>query len=409
MVRIKPFRALRPTPETVEGVACVPYDVVDRDEAAALAEGLPNSLLRVDRAEIELPEGIDPHRHEVYARAAANLKRMESEGALVREATPSLYVYRQTMGDHRQIGVAAVCHVDDYEAGVIRRHENTRPDKETDRAKLIDALSAQTGPVFLAYRGRPEIDAAIAAAVPGAPLFDIVAPDGIGHTLWRVDGGGGLDRMFADVPVAYVADGHHRSAAALRVARWRRERAGAGEFDSDWFLAVLFPSEQLRILPYHRVVADLGGLGEASFLERVGTACEGMGEGTPEPAGAGNVSMYLGGKWYALRFEPGASDGPVARLDVAMLQDRLLGPVLGIDDPRVSSRIAFVGGIRGPEALVNAVDSGRMAVAFSMFPTGIDQLLEVADAGLLMPPKSTWFEPKLRSGLVIHAFEADGV
>jgi uncharacterized protein (DUF1015 family) len=387
-------------------VACVPYDVVNRDEAAALAEGNPDSLLRVDRAEIEMPEGIDPHGEEVYARAKANLLRLERDGVLLREPSPCLYLYRQTMGQHSQIGLAALCHVEDYDAGIIRRHENTRPDKEEDRARLIDTLSAQTGPVFLAYRDRPEIDAAVVAATEDAPFFDFVAPDGIRHTLWRVEGGGEIARLFAGVPIAYVADGHHRSAAALRVARWRRERAGAAgaDLDSDWFLSVLFPASQLKILPYHRAVTDLAGLTPEGFLAKVGEVCELSDADGPEPRAEGEVRMILGGKWYRLGFDSSRENDPVARLDVAMLQDRLLGPVLGIDDPRRSPRIEFVGGIRGTGALEEAVASGRMAVAFSMFPTGIGQLLDVADAGLLMPPKSTWFEPKLRSGLVIHAF-----
>ncbi len=406
MLRVRAFQGLSPKPELAPAVACVPYDVVSRDEAAALAGGNPHSLMHVDRAEIDLPPETDPYSGIVYDTAKGNLARLVSTGALVREPAPGIFLYRQEMNGHAQTGVAAVCHIDDYENDVIRKHEKTRKDKEDDRTRLIGTLGADTGPVFLTYRARPEIDAMIAARTELLPDVDFVAPDGIRHTLWRMRESGPLEEAFARVPLAYVADGHHRSASAARVGRERRAANPhhTGNEDYNWFLCVLFPDDQLRILPYNRVVADLNGHSPEGFLARVREIFE-VSESAPAgPLAPGRVSMYFGGRWLGLTLRPDPGAGPVSRLDVSVLQDRLLDPVLGIDDPRTSKRIDFVGGIRGTAELEARVAGGHAAVAFSMFPVTVEQLMNIADAGEIMPPKSTWFEPKLRSGLFIHTF-----
>ncbi len=405
MLRIRAFQGLSPKPELAAQVACVPYDVVNRDEAAALTGGNPHSLMHVDRAEINLPPETDPYSEAVYNAAKASLDRLISEGSLVRDPAPCVYLYRQEMDGHVQTGVAAVCHIGDYENDIIRKHEKTRRDKEDDRTRLIGTLGANTGPVFLTYRDRADIDRLVAAETAKPPLHDFVAPDGIRHTAWRVEGEA-LVQAFAGVPLAYVADGHHRSASAARVGRERREAnpAHTGHEDYNWFLCVLFPADQLRILPYNRVVADLNGLSADEFLAAVRARFEVTENAAPSPSAPGHVSMFLGGKWYGLSWKPAADADPVSRLDVSVLQDSLLAPVLGVDDPRTNKRIDFVGGIRGTAELEERVNSGRAAVAFSMFPVTVGQLMDIADAGQIMPPKSTWFEPKLRSGLFIHTF-----
>jgi len=404
-MRLRGFQGLVPDPAHAAEVACVPYDVVDAAEAAALAAGRPRSLLHVDRAEIDLPPGTDPYSDAVYARARENFLRLQRDGTLRRESGPSLYLYQQEMGAHRQRGVVAVCHVDDYDAGLIKKHEKTRRDKEDDRTRLIDTISANTGPVFLTYRDEPAVTALVNAKVKEEPAHDFVAPDGIRHTAWRISGGSEWLRAFERVPALYIADGHHRAASAARVARLRRERnrRHLGSEDYNWFLSVIFPAGELMILPYNRRVIDLHGRSPAEFLDRVRGAF-GVEEGAPPvPAGTGRISMYLGGAWFGLRCPVDPRADPVARLDVSLLQDRLLAPVLGIDDPRSSKRIEFIGGIRGPEELVRRVDA-HGGVAFSMCPVTVAQLMDIADAGQIMPPKSTWFEPKLRSGLFIHTF-----
>lgn len=406
MLRLRAFQGLSPKPELAAEVACVPYDVVNREEAAALTAGNPHSLMHVDRAEIDLPPDTDPYSDLVYATARANLAGLVSSGALVREPARTAYLYRQQMGDHIQTGIAAVCHIDDYENNIIRKHEKTRKDKEDDRTKLIGTLGANTGPVFLTYRARPEIDALVSAEAARPPAVDFVAPDGIRHTLWRLSEPSALCEEFSLVPLAYVADGHHRSASAARVGRERR--AGnpnhTGEEDYNWFLCVLFPADQLRILPYNRVVSDLNGHSPEEFLRTVRQVFEVSDEAPASPQAPGQVSMFFGGRWLGLSWKADADADPVARLDVSVLQDRLLAPVLGIDDPRTSKRVDFVGGIRGTQELEERVRSGKAAVAFSMFPVTCEQLMDIADAGQIMPPKSTWFEPKLRSGLFIHTF-----
>lgn len=404
-MRIHPFQGLVPTPAQAPEVACVPYDVVNAAEAAALAAGKPHSLLHVDRAEIDLPPNTDPYSDAVYAKARENFQGLQRAGVLVRETEPCLYIYQQQMGTHRQRGLVAGCHVDDYDSGLIKKHEKTRKDKEDDRTKLIDTISADTGPVFLTYRDNAAVTALVNAKTQEKPLHDFTAPDGIRHTVWRIGGGAEWVKAFAAVPVTYIADGHHRAASAARVARLRRERNAqhTGNEDYNWFLCVLFPASELKILPYNRIVANLNGLSPADFLAKV-KATFGLEENAaPSPTGVGRVSMYFQKKWYGLRMPVDAKADPVARLDVSILQDKLLAPLLGIDDPRTSKRIDFVGGIRGTAELVKRVDA-EGGVAYSMYPVTLDQLMDIADAGQIMPPKSTWFEPKLRSGLFIHTF-----
>lgn len=406
-MRIKPFHAFRPAEGMADKVACPPYDVVDTEEARRLAEGLPMCFLRVTRAEIELPDGADPASDVTYERAAANMQAFLNQGYLVQEDRPCLYLYRQVMGEHRQEGIVAVCHVDDYAQNIIRKHEKTRQKPENDRTRHIEAINAQAGPVFLAYRDRPEIDALVARVRETAPLYDFIAPDGIVHTVWRIPGTEALVGAFANVPVSYIADGHHRAAGAARVAEHRRAAAdGDTEAEFNWFLATLFPASQLHILPYNRCVSDLNGLDEAAFLKEVRARFDVRSDVAPEvaadPKTARHIGMYLRERWYTLSWPETPGADPVAALDVSVLQDRLLDPVLGIKDPRHNERIRFIGGIHGSRELARRVDSGRAAVAFSMFPTSIEQLMAIADVGQTMPPKSTWFEPKLRSGLLVH-------
>ena len=404
-MRIRAFQGLVPAARHAAEVACVPYDVVDAAEAATLSAGRPRSLLHVDRAEIDLPPATDPYSDAVYAKARENFLRLQRDGTLVREAGPCLYVYQQQMGAHRQRGLVAVCHVEDYDAGFIKKHEKTRRDKEDDRTRLIDTLGANTGPVFLTYRDEPAVTALVAAKVREQPLYDFTAPDGIQHTAWRITGGAEWIQAFGRVPWLYIADGHHRAASAARVARLRRERNPhhTGAEDYNWFLCVIFPASELKILPYNRVVPDLNGHSPAAFLGKVHAVFGLEGNAPPSPAAPGRISMYLGGLWQGLRCPADLAVDPVARLDVSVLQNRLLAPILGVEDPRTSKRIDFVGGIRGTEELVRRADA-RGGVAFSLFPVTVAQLMDIADAGQIMPPKSTWFEPKLRSGLFIHAF-----
>jgi uncharacterized protein (DUF1015 family) len=404
-MRIHPIQGLVPTPASAPEVACVPYDVVNAAEAAALAAGKPQSLLHVDRAEIDLPAGTNPYSDAVYAKALENFLTLQRTGALVRESEPCLYLYRQQMGTHVQRGIVAGCHVEDYDAGLIKKHEKTRPDKEDDRTKLIDTISADTGPVFLAYRDSADVTALVNAKTKEQPVHDFTAADGVRHAIWRIPGGAEWVSAFGAVPATYIADGHHRAASAARVARLRRERnpKHTGNEDYNWFLCVLFPASELKILPYNRIVVDLNGLTAGAFLEKVRAVFGVTDNAPPSPASVGEVSMYVGGKWYGLHLTVDAGADPVSRLDVSVLQDRLLAPVLGVNDVRTDKRIDFVGGVRGPAELVKRIDADG-GVAFSMFPVTLNQLMDIADAGQIMPPKSTWFEPKLRSGLVIHTF-----
>jgi len=405
-MRIRAFQGLVPKPALAAEVACVPYDVVNTSEAAALAADMPHSLLHVDRAEIAFPAGTDPYSDKVYAKALEMFQKLQRDGALVRETEPCVYVYRQQMGAHVQRGIVALTNVEDYDAGLIKKHEKTRKDKEDDRTRLIDTISANTGPVFLTYRDIPAVTALVNARTAEKPLHDFTAPDGIRHTFWRVGAAAAWVAAFAAVPVTYIADGHHRAASAARVARLRRERNPhhTGAEDYNWFLSVLFPASELKILPYNRIVFNLNGHTPVEFLAKVKKVF-GLDEENvkPAPDAVGRVSMYLNGQWHGLRCPADPAAGPVDRLDVSVLQNKLLAPILGIDDPRTSKRVDFVGGIRGTAELVKRVDKDG-GVAFSMYPVTIAQLMDIADAGEIMPPKSTWFEPKLRSGLAVHTF-----
>lgn len=405
-MRIRSFQGLRPTEQSVNSVVAVPYDVVSTEEARELAANNPDSLLHVTRAEIDFPEGTDPYSDLVYAKAVANLQRLVSEGRLVREPEPCFYVYQQVMGEHVQRGLVALSHIDDYDQDRILKHEKTRVAKENDRTRLTSDLSANTGPVFLTYREVPEITHLMDTAASGSPLFDLTTDDGIRHTVWKVSGGEAITSAFAGIPCTYVADGHHRAASAARVGRERRDANPdhTGEEDYNWFLTVLFPDQQLKILPYNRLVHDLNGLTPTACLEAISKVAACVPVSDPSPKAAGDLCLYLNGSWYALHLDPEANADPVSRLDVSMLQERILAPILGIDDPRTSDRIEFVGGIRGTGYLQKAVDEGRAAIAFSMYPVSVRQLMEIADAHQIMAPKSTWFEPKLRSGFFIHTF-----
>ena len=406
-MQIKPFAALRPALDKVAALASVPYDVVDTAEARALAAGNPDSFLHVSRPEIDLPDTVDVHDDRVYAQGVKALKDFQSKGVLQRETGEHFYVYRQIMGTHSQTGVVACCNIDDYANDIIRKHEKTRKDKEDDRTRHCLELNANSGPVFLTYRDTATLDALVAEVQKDAPLYDFTAIDDIRHTVWRVagDAQAWVD-AFRQVPLSYVADGHHRAAAAYRSGQQRRAAnpAHTGAEEYNWFLAVLFPETQLRILPYNRCVADLNGLTAEAFLEQARTIFKTEPVTGADPSGPREVRMYLAGKWYALTWDEFESD-PVGRLDVSVLQDRLLAPVLGIDDPRTNTRISFVGGIRGTGELTKRVDSGRDAVAFSMYSVTVAQMMDIADAGQIMPPKSTWFEPKLRSGLLVHTLD----
>lgn len=396
-MNIRPFAAVRPNREDAAFVASVPYDVVDTAEAKALAEDNPKSFLHVSRPEIDLAPGTDPSSQEAYAQARRALDGLMADGTLVKDDEPMFYAYRQTMGSHSQTGIVATFDTKDYLSGVLKQHEKTRRDKEDDRTRHIETLSAHTGPAFLTYRDDPAIDLIVMDACRREPIYDFVAPDGIGHTVWEIAPGSScmadeLQELFARIPVAYIADGHHRSAAASRYAK-----AHDFEGESRWFLAVIFPASQLRILSYNRLVADLNGLSDEEFLSRVAENFK-VGE-----KGERNCRMYFRGRWTDLSWSVPAGADAVSSLDVAYLQERLLAPVLGIGDPRTDPRISFMGGIRGDEALAAKVDSGENAVAFAMEPVTVDEIMAIADADAIMPPKSTWFEPKLRSGLFVHA------
>jgi uncharacterized protein (DUF1015 family) len=401
MAVIRPFRAVRPEPAAAPRVAAVPYDVVDVEEAKALANGNPQSFLHVSRAEIDLPAGTDPHADLVYRTAAERYRALKRSAPFVEENEPAIYLYHLESAGHGQTGVAACYSLADYDADVIKKHERTRKDKEDDRTRHIVELRAQTGPVFLAYRPRPQIDHLVKhVRSNGEPLVDFTALDGIRHAVWRV--GRELVPPFVDafnaVDVLYIADGHHRAASA---ARARDQVRGSDE--ANFFLAVAFPSDELRILPYNRVVRDLNGMTPEQFLGEVRRIFDvKSGSGTPDEKG--QVAMYLDGKWHAVDLESAGMSGKTVldSLDGNLLQERLLRPILGIHDVRTDKRIDFVGGAKGTQALEHLVDSGRMAVAFSMYPVSMVELMDISDAGEIMPPKSTWFEPKLRDGLLIH-------
>jgi len=407
-VRLHPFPALRPPGGLASRVASPPYDVVSRSEAGALARDNPLSFLHVGRAEIDLPETVDAHDPRVYRAARRALDRLVADGALCRDQR-ALYLYREVMAGRAQTGVVGGVHVDDYEADVIRKHETTRPDKEDDRTRHLLALEAHAEPVLLLYRGRPEMDRLVVAATAAPPLYDFATADGVAHTVWRLADPAPYERAFEGVARAYVADGHHRSASAWRAARELRARhAGhSGEEEYNWFPAVLVPADQLRILAYNRVVTDLAGRAPAAVLAELGRVGRLAVTDDPVPPRPAIFCVYLGGRWHRLELAEDSIDrsDPIRTLDVSLLQERVLGPVLGIADQSTDRRIDFVGGIRGASALAARVDSGEAALGISLHPPTVEQLMAVSDAGHVMPPKSTWFEPKLLSGLFVHPFE----
>lgn len=406
-MNIYPFKSLRPDPRYASEVACVPYDTVNRDEAIALAQGRPRSFLHVVRPDINVPATTPPESQTLLDSAAAALKDFQRNGSLIRDEQNAFFLYQQRMGAHVQRGVVACCDVEDYRRNRIVKHEKTRRDKEDDRARHVLALQANTGPVFLTYRDEPAVDGLVHSAQRERPLYDFVAEDGVAHTVWRLPDVQALQEAFEAVPAFYIADGHHRAAAAARAAATLAEQQGkqGGDAEYNRFLTVLFPGSQLQILPYNRVVHDLNGCTEAQFMDKVkGVFRVTSASGAVTPTHSGRAGMFLGGQWFCLQWDVPDGADPVDRLDVSVLQQRLLEPVLGIEDPRTSTRIDFVGGIRGTRALEKLVEQGEGGVAFSLAPVTVEQMMTIADAGREMPPKSTWFEPKLRSGLLIHPF-----
>ncbi len=406
---IRPFKALRPAPDKAAAVTAPPYDVLNTEEARTRAAGKPHSFLHISKPEIDLPVDTDPYAPAVYAKGAENLQKLINEGVLIREAAPAYYVYRLKMGDHTQTGLAVSASVADYDTNRVRKHEYTRPDKEDDRVRQIEALNAQTGPVLLAYKANAGVQAIIDAATKAAPLYDVTADTGVVHTIWAITDQVWVDKLtalFNAMNALYIADGHHRSAAASRVAAARRGKAKSES--QEYFLAVAFPHDQMRIFDYNRVIRDLNGLSPEAFLERVKERFDvTLASAQVRPDTSTRFGMYMGGQWYRLdikaKYIP--SNDPVAALDVSLLQDNLIAPVLGITDPRRDKRIDFVGGIRGLGELEKRVDAGEMKVAFALHPTTLEQLMAVADVNQVMPPKSTWFEPKLADGLVSHVLD----
>ncbi len=412
MPLIRPFPALRPAPGRAQEVIAPPYDVLDTEEARALAKDRPWSFLHISKPEIDLPPGTDPYAPAVYAKAAENLERMLAAGVLRQDDAPYYYAYRLVMGAHVQTGLVAVARVADYDSNRIRKHEFTRPDKEDDRVRQITALNAQTGPVLLAYPYAPAVDAMLAGATRAEPDADALSESGVRHSLWVIRSPeviAQLTALFDAMPALYIADGHHRSAAASRVAAARRAAnpQHSGEEAYNYFLAVIFPEHEMQIMDYNRVIRDLADLTPDEFLRRLAEkfAVE-PAAAAVKPAQPGEFGLYLVGRWYRLRIRPDLIPlDPVARLDVSLLQDHVIGPILGITDPRRDKRIDFVGGIRGLAELERRVDSGEMALAFSLYPTRMADLMAVADAGQVMPPKSTWFEPKLADGMASHLLD----
>ena len=402
MKLIKPFRALRPTRELASQVASPPYDVVNRAEAKKIARGNPYSFLHINKPDIDVGEGVDAHDPLVYQTGRGNLDEFINSGILVKDESDSYYLYRQIMDGHAQVGLVAVASCDEYDAGIVKKHELTRPAKEDDRVRHIEALNSQTGPVFLTYRAVPEMDAFMDRIIASDPAIDFTADDGVRHSAWKIFDAQDIEfiqGVFETVDYLYIADGHHRSAAASRV---NQSRNGAGQ--SGNFLTVTFPHNQMQILAYNRAIKDLGGLSGDEFLSKLENIFDVTEGGGGECSGKNSLGLYMGGSWRSLTFkaEYARASSPMDELDVALLQNHVLAPLLDIDDPRTSTRIDFIGGIRGTAELERLVDSGDYACAFSMYPTSIEDLMEIADEGGIMPPKSTWFEPKLRDGMFSH-------
>ena len=404
-MRIKPFKALRPPAELASAVASLPYDVGELDDARKLSSANPQSFLHVERPEVDLPDSFAAGAD--HESAAEHLKLFQKNGWLAQDEREQLYLYRLQLGVHVQKGIIACCHVKDYWADVIKKHEKTKKPVEDQRTAHVLSCNANTGPIFLLYKDRPEIDALVAAVERGTPLFDFTAADGIKHTVWKIENSAAMTNAFASVPCAYIADGHHRAASAGRagIARKAANPNHRGDEEYNWFLSVLFPASQLQVLAYNRYVKDLNGLSPDAFLAKVKSLFTVTENAPQKPAKPGNVSMYFQGRWLGLSWLPDANADPVSALDVSVLQSKLLGPVLGIDDPRTNPRIGYFGGFDAVEQLQKRVDSGAATVAFSLHPTTVDQLMAISDAGQIMPPKSTWFEPKLRSGLFVHSLD----
>ena len=421
MATVKPFAALRPKPELASRICELPYDVMSSEEARVMADGNPFSFLHVSKPEIDLPSGTDLYSAPVYAKGKENFQKLIADGALAQDQQPSFYLYRQVMGKHSQVGLVAAASCEEYLKNIIKKHELTRPDKEDDRVRHIEALSSQTGPVFLTYRAVPALDALVAKKISEKPDVDFTGKDGVRHTSWAIADAATIKTIeaeFAKISNLYIADGHHRSAAAGRVYLKRQETPhpasghplpvgrgeGRGEGNSANFLTVIFPHNQMQILPYNRVLKDLNGLSPSQLLAKLEAVFTITSGGNPTPAGKHDLSLFLGGQWLALKFRPQltATNDPIESLDVTLLQKHVLAPLFAIDDPRTSKCINFVGGIRGTAELEKLVNSGDYACAFSMFPTSIEDLMAIADAGGIMPPKSTWFEPKLRDAMFCH-------
>ena len=412
MSTVKPFRGLRPAKDIAQKLSCLPYDVMNAKEAAQMAEGNPQSFLHITRAEIDLPADEDPHSKQVYDKSVENFKKFQDNKWLVRDSEPKFYIYAQTMDGRTQYGIAGAAFCEDYQNQIIKKHELTRPDKEDDRMVLINTMNANAEPVFLSYRAVPEIDEIVNNITKQEPEYKFVSNDGFGHQFWVIndaDTNKRIEKLFADkVPALYVADGHHRTAAAARVGLERKAKNPnhTGNEDYNYFLAVIFPDNQLKIMDYNRVIKDLNGLSSKEFLEKLSASfiIENKGAEIYRPAKLHEMSLYLDGIWYSLNAKQGTynDSDPIGVLDVTILTKQVLEPILNITDLRTSKRIDFVGGIRGLGELKKRVDSGEMAAAFAMYPVSMAQLLDIADTGNIMPPKTTWFEPKLRSGLVVH-------
>ncbi|MBR4678938.1 MAG: DUF1015 domain-containing protein [Bacteroidales bacterium] len=413
---VKPFRGLRPDKKIADRLSCLPYDVMNSKEAAQMAEGNPCSFLHITRAEIDLDENIDPHSKAVYDKSIENFKKFQDEKYLVKDPKPKFYIYAQTMDGRTQYGIAGAAFCEDYQNGIIKKHELTRPDKEDDRMVHIKTINANAEPVFLSYRAVPEIDAIVSGIVNSQkPEYDFTSNDGFGHKFWVIDSdetNKKIEKLFAEkVPALYVADGHHRTAAAARVGLEKKAQNPnhKGDEEYNYFLAVIFPDNQLKIMDYNRVIKDLNGLSDEEFLEKLSKSFEISDKGNEvyAPKKLHEFSMYLSGKWYKLSAKEGTFENsdPIGVLDVTILTKQVLEPLLDIKDLRTSKRIDFVGGIRGLKELKRRVDSGEMKCAFALYPVSMSQLLNIADTGNIMPPKTTWFEPKLRSGLVIHTLD----
>jgi uncharacterized protein (DUF1015 family) len=415
MATLKPFAALRPKPELAAQICELPYDVISSEEARQMAAGNPLSFLRVSKPEIDLPPGTDAYSPEVYAKGKENFQKLIRQGALKQDAQPCFYLYRQVMGEHSQTGLVAAASCDEYLSGIIKKHEFTRPDKEDDRVRHIETLNSQTGPVFLTYRATTAMDKFVTQRTAAKPDTDFIAKDGVRHIAWTVSDAAEIkfiEEQFAKIPFLYIADGHHRSAAAGRVYQKRCRTSplpagrgeGQGEGQSGFFLTVIFPHNQMQILPYNRVLKDLNGLTAKQLLEALDGAFVMNANGRAKPIRKHELALFLDGKWHTLNFRPhfAATKDPIEKLDVTLLQKNVLDPIFGIADQRTSKRINFVGGIRGTAELEKLVNNGEYTCAFSMFPTSIEDLMTIADAGGIMPPKSTWFEPKLRDAMFCH-------